>query len=103
VIGKMSHIPGEYYTVNPIAVRSSLDVYAENARTIVPIDSPAFGRVYNVCIGAMMVGSIQFTKKEGDHIARGEEYGELYHRAHNSYMLTYSMSFQDISPSEVAP
>jgi hypothetical protein len=71
----MSYISGEYYTVNPIAIRSSLDVYAENARVIVPMDSPEFGRVYNACIGAMMVGSIKFTKKEGDAVKRGEEYG----------------------------
>ncbi|KAL7006426.1 phosphatidylserine decarboxylase [Cystobasidiomycetes sp. EMM_F5] len=74
-IGKMSAISGEYYTVNPIAIRSGLDVYAENARVIVPMDSPAFGRVMNVCIGAMMVGSIDFTKKEGDEVKRAEEYG----------------------------
>lgn len=73
----MNHISGEYYTVNPIAIRSSLDVYAENARVIVPMDSDAFGRVYNVCIGAMMVGSINFTKQEGEFVKRGEEYGEL--------------------------
>lgn len=72
----MNEIAGEYYTVNPIAIRSNLDVYAENARVIVPMDSPAFGRVYNACIGAMMVGSIRFTKKEGESVKRGEEYGE---------------------------
>lgn len=74
----MNYISGEYYTVNPIAIRSSLDVYAENARVIVPMDSQAFGRVYNACIGAMMVGSINFTKNEGDSVKRGEEYGKLY-------------------------
>ena len=72
----MSHIPGEYYTVNPIAIRSNLDVYAENVRVIVPMESPAFGRVHNVCIGAMMVGSIHFTKNEGENVKRGEEYGQ---------------------------
>lgn len=75
IIGKMSAIEGEYYTVNPIAVRSTLDIYAENARVIVPMDTEAFGRVYNVCIGAMMVGSIKFTKNEGEQIKRAEEYG----------------------------
>lgn len=79
-IGKMSYISGEYYTVNPIAIRSSLDVYAENARVIVPMDSPDFGRVYNVCIGAMMVGSIKFTKNQGDTVKRGEEYGKILQR-----------------------
>lgn len=34
-----------------------LQVYGENVRMIVPIDTEAFGRVYSVHIGAMMVGS----------------------------------------------
>ena len=52
-----------------------LDVYADNTRVIVPMDSTIFGRVMNVCIGAMMVGTICFTKEEGDEVERGEEYG----------------------------
>lgn len=49
---------------------------------IVPMDSPAFGRVMNVCIGAMMVGSIDFTKKEGDEVKRAEEYGMVRIHSH---------------------
>jgi len=75
VIGPMHYISGEYYTVNPQAIRSQLDVYGDNARKIVPIDSPVFGRVMCVCIGAMMVGSIVTTVKEGEHVARGQEFG----------------------------
>ncbi|EJD45982.1 hypothetical protein AURDEDRAFT_113883 [Auricularia subglabra TFB-10046 SS5] len=74
-IGTMTYIAGEYYTVNPQAIRTSLDVYGENARKIVPIDSPVFGRVMAVCIGAMMVGSIITTVQEGQSIKRGEEFG----------------------------
>ena len=58
-----------------MAIRSTIDIYGENVREIVPIDSPTFGRVYNACIGAMMVGSIKQTVAEGQHIKRGEEYG----------------------------
>ncbi|KAG6812726.1 hypothetical protein H0H92_000943 [Tricholoma furcatifolium] len=68
VVGPMVFVKGEYYTVNPQAIRSSLDVYGENVRKIVPIDSPQFGRVMAVCVGAMMVGSIKTTVQEGDHI-----------------------------------
>jgi phosphatidylserine decarboxylase len=97
-IGPMTYIAGEYYTVNvsnecplakdpllthalcacdmqPQAIRTTLDVYGENARKIVPIDSPQFGRVMAVCIGAMMVGSIQTTVSEGDFVKRGQEFG----------------------------
>ncbi|KJA14260.1 hypothetical protein HYPSUDRAFT_59467 [Hypholoma sublateritium FD-334 SS-4] len=72
-IGKMTYISGEYYTVN--AIRSSLDVYGENARKIVPIDSPQFGRVMAVCVGAMMVGTIKTTVEEGDYVKKGQEFG----------------------------
>ncbi|KAH7926362.1 hypothetical protein BV22DRAFT_1009284 [Leucogyrophana mollusca] len=74
-IGAMTHISGEYYTVNPQAIRSALDVYGENARKIVPIDSPQFGRVMAVCVGAMMVGSIKTTVQEGEQVKRGQELG----------------------------
>ncbi|KAG9119725.1 hypothetical protein FRC07_005106, partial [Ceratobasidium sp. 392] len=73
VVGPMTYIPGEYYT--PQAIRTQLDVYGDNARKIVPIDSPTFGRVMCVCIGAMMVGSIITTVKEGEQIVRGQEFG----------------------------
>jgi phosphatidylserine decarboxylase len=75
VIGKMMDIAGEYYTVNPQAIRSALDVYGENARKIVPIESAQFGRVMAVCVGAMMVGSIHTTVHEGQHVTRGQELG----------------------------
>ncbi|KAG8974217.1 hypothetical protein FRC05_007793 [Tulasnella sp. 425] len=74
-IGKMTYIAGEYYTVNPQAIRTSLDVYGENARKIVPIDSPQFGRVMCVCVGAMMVGTIVTTVEEGSEVKRGDEFG----------------------------
>jgi len=61
--------------LQPQAIRTTLDVYGENVRKIVPIDSPTFGRVFNVCIGAMMVGSISTTVNEGDAITRGQELG----------------------------
>ncbi|KAF7337169.1 Phosphatidylserine decarboxylase proenzyme 2 [Mycena venus] len=74
-IGNMTYIAGEYYTVNPQAIRTALDVYGENARKIVPINSPQFGRVMAVCVGAMMVGSIETTVKEGETVKRGQEFG----------------------------
>jgi phosphatidylserine decarboxylase len=66
-----------------------LDVYGENARKIVPIDSPQFGRVMAVCIGAMMVGSIRTTVSEGDSVKRGEELGYF---AFGAFFSTRPMS-----------
>ncbi|KAL6806082.1 putative phosphatidylserine decarboxylase [Trichoderma sp. SZMC 28012] len=75
VMGKPITIAGEYYTVNPMAIRSALDVYGENVRVLVPIDSEVHGRVMVICVGAMMVGSTIITRKEGEHVRRAEELG----------------------------
>jgi len=52
-----------------------LDVYGENVRTIVPIDTENFGRVMVVCVGAMMVGSTVITAKQGQQVSRTDELG----------------------------
>ncbi|KAJ5965756.1 hypothetical protein N7481_012470 [Penicillium waksmanii] len=75
VMGEPKTIEGEYYTVNPMAVRSALDVYGENVRVLVPIDSVAHGRVMVICVGAMMVGSTVITRKAGEKVSRAEELG----------------------------
>lgn len=75
VMGTPKTIEGEYYTVNPMAIRSALDVYGENVRIVVPIDSVAHGRVMIICVGAMMVGSTVITRTAGETVKRGEELG----------------------------
>ncbi|KYK56916.1 Phosphatidylserine decarboxylase [Drechmeria coniospora] len=75
VMGKPVTIAGEYYTVNPMAIRSALDVYGENVRVLVPIESAEHGRVMVICVGAMMVGSTVITREEGDEVRRAEELG----------------------------
>ncbi|KAL5386811.1 hypothetical protein DPSP01_003830 [Paraphaeosphaeria sporulosa] len=75
VMDEPKTIEGEYYTVNPMAIRSALDVYGENVRVCVPIDSVAHGRVMVICIGAMMVGSTVITRSKGDQVKRAEELG----------------------------
>ncbi|PHH84894.1 hypothetical protein CDD83_1214 [Cordyceps sp. RAO-2017] len=75
VMGRPVTIAGEYYTVNPMAIRSALDVYGENVRVVVPIDSEEHGRVMVICVGAMMVGSTVITRHEGERVRRAEELG----------------------------
>lgn len=75
VLDEPKLIDGEYYTVNPMAIRSALDVYGENIRVICPIDSVAHGRVMMICVGAMMVGSTVITRKKGEQVRRAEELG----------------------------
>lgn len=68
-------IDGEYYTVNPMAIRSQLDVYGENKRVVSTIESQEFGTVAYVAIGAMMVGSIVLTTQGGQKVERMDEHG----------------------------
>lgn len=75
ILGTPKTIEGEYYTVNPMAIRSALDVYGENVRVLVSIDSEIFGRVMVVCVGAMMVGSTVITRQPGEEVKRAEELG----------------------------
>ncbi|KAI0891378.1 phosphatidylserine decarboxylase-domain-containing protein [Annulohypoxylon nitens] len=75
ILRKPKLIAGEYYTVNPMAIRSALDVYGENVRVLCPIDTELFGRVMVICVGAMMVGSTVITRNEGEEVKRAEELG----------------------------
>jgi len=68
-------IDGEYFTVNPMSIRSHLDVYGENKRVISTIESNEFGTVAYCSIGAMMVGSIVLTTQGGQQVERMDEHG----------------------------
>ncbi|KAG0207009.1 hypothetical protein BGX28_001659 [Mortierella sp. GBA30] len=75
ILSEPRPIDGEYYTVNPMAIRSQLDVYGENKRVVSTIESKEFGTVAFVAIGAMMVGSIVLTTKGGQEVERMDEHG----------------------------
>jgi phosphatidylserine decarboxylase len=75
VISAIEHLPGAYFTVNPMAVRQNLDIFTENTRTVLYIDSVAHGRVAFVAIGAMMVGSIIITCEQDQRVKRMDEIG----------------------------
>ncbi|KAE9595087.1 hypothetical protein Lal_00041270 [Lupinus albus] len=76
IIEQFVNIPGCLYTVNPIAVNSKYcNVFTENKRVVSIISTADFGKVAFVAIGATMVGSITFTKKKGDNVKKGDEFG----------------------------
>lgn len=66
-------IPGEYHSVNPIALLKRPDVYADNERQIVACDAD-FGRFWMVDVGAFGVGTIAQTYAGTEH-AKGDEKG----------------------------
>jgi phosphatidylserine decarboxylase len=73
--GTFIHQGSAYFTVNPIAVREQVDVYTENKRISVLIESPEFGKMMYICVGATMVGSINLTTQENSDIKKGDEHG----------------------------
>ncbi|KAI0698236.1 phosphatidylserine decarboxylase-domain-containing protein [Cytidiella melzeri] len=75
--GSTVDIPGQYYTVNPQAVNEpGFDVFTTNKRSVLyATHTPSKTPVAYVAIGAMLVGSIVWTRKEGEQVKRGEELG----------------------------
>lgn len=72
----ITDVPGHLLTVNPIAVNCVYaDVFTINKRAVMVIDTPNFGPVAFVAIGATLVGSIVWSVKPGDVISRGSELG----------------------------
>lgn len=68
-------INGPLFSVSPLALRKRLSYLWENKRVVTPLDSPRFGRVLLVEIGATCVGSIHQTFQPGQTVAKGEEKG----------------------------
>ena len=66
-------IPGEYHSVNPIALLKRPDVYVDNERQVVACEA-AFGRFWMIDVGAFGVGTIVQTYSGVEH-AKGEERG----------------------------
>ena len=52
-------IQGDYYGVDPICIRSDIDVLTCNARCVVAIETEEFGEVLFVAIGAKEVGTVK--------------------------------------------
>ncbi|KAK5992533.1 Phosphatidylserine decarboxylase proenzyme 2 [Cladobotryum mycophilum] len=71
-------IPGDYYQVDPIALRSKVDILTRNRREYVIIETEEFGDVLFVAIGATDVGSVQIHdhwQEAGSEIKKGDEIG----------------------------
>jgi phosphatidylserine decarboxylase len=68
-------IDGWLYSVSPVALRHNLRYLVANKREITLIDSPQFGTVAMVEVGATNVGSIQQTFVPGRPVQKGDEKG----------------------------
>ncbi|MEN9634286.1 MAG: hypothetical protein RL077_2690 [Verrucomicrobiota bacterium] len=75
VPGEARVINGWLYSVSPIALRRQVRYLVENKRAISVMESPAFGTVVVLEVGATNVGSIQQSFVPGRAVEKGDEKG----------------------------
>jgi len=73
-VSPVTRIDGDYYSVNPLALRKMIEIFCLNKREFTIISNPLFGDVVMTEVGATMVGSIVQTYT-GNFVKKGEEKG----------------------------
>lgn len=73
--GQPRLINGWLYSVSPVALRRNLRYLVENKREVTLIESPQFGTVAMIEVGATNVGAIRQTHVPGRPAAKGAEKG----------------------------
>jgi phosphatidylserine decarboxylase len=73
-VSPLTRIDGDYYSVNPLALRKMAEIFCLNKREFTVISNPLFGDVVMMDVGATMVGSIIQTYT-GNFVKKGEEKG----------------------------
>lgn len=73
--GPTREIKGRLHSVSPYALEAKVPVYCMNKRTACSIQSPEFGKVLFMEIGALLVGGIVQTYTPGDVVTKGDEKG----------------------------
>lgn len=68
-------IKGHLYSVSPIALRQSLEIFCQNKRSISTLSTESFGDILISEVGATMVGSILQTYEANREVASGSEKG----------------------------
>ena len=73
-VSPITRIDGDYYSVNPLALRQMIEIFCLNKREFTVISNPLSGDVVMAEVGATMVGSIVQTFT-GNYVKKGEEKG----------------------------
>ena len=68
-------VKGDFYSVNPIALRKSLSILWQNKRMITDFDTQEFGKVLYIEVGATCVGTIHQTFHPEEKVKKGDEKG----------------------------
>ena len=79
-------INGPLYSVNPLALRRNLGIFAENRRWLTDFATPRFGRILLAEIGATNVGATVYTYAPSSPVTKGSEKG--FFKFGGSYLIT---------------
>lgn len=68
-------VPGDLFSVSPIALRRGLSYLLQNKRVVTAIEHPSLGRHWQIEIGATNVGGILQTFDPAQPVEKGDEKG----------------------------
>ena len=68
-------IKGHLYSVSPLALRKSLEIFCQNKRELCTLETKEYGSILIADVGATMVGSIYQTYEPNSHVEKGQEKG----------------------------
>ncbi|HYQ56234.1 MAG TPA: phosphatidylserine decarboxylase, partial [Draconibacterium sp.] len=72
---KSIKINGHYFSVSPLALQKSLEIFCENKREYCTLSTEEYGDILIVDVGATMVGSIIQTYEANTQVKKGDEKG----------------------------
>lgn len=75
VISDSRRIKGRYYSVSPLALKKSLEIFCQNHRMHSTLKTEVHGDILITEVGATMVGSIKQTYAVGSEVHKGDEKG----------------------------
>jgi len=75
VISKTDLVKGKYFSVSPLALKKSLEIFCQNQRTKSVLETEEYGDILMSEVGATMVGSIIQTYKNNSFVEKGSEKG----------------------------
>ncbi|RKP10319.1 phosphatidylserine decarboxylase-domain-containing protein [Thamnocephalis sphaerospora] len=94
-IMRMHNVTGEYYTVNPLAVRRNVNVFTENVRVIMEIQRQNGQKVQTAYIGATLVASMRMNVRVGQWVNRGDKIGCFAFGGSTIVTLAHGLQFDN--------
>jgi phosphatidylserine decarboxylase len=80
-------INGYLYSVNPWALRQNINIFTENKRYLISLNTKYFGEILFIPVGATCVGAVHWTHVAEQKYLKGEEVGYFSFGASSIIML----------------